>query len=122
MLNESTSQAILIRSEPVTSPTFVMSPYERLVIEDIARHRVQPGPVSRALELVGRPVDRLTRWAASSESAMVQKVHDSVLSNVEKGLRSTIRTSLQFQSDGNVLARFRKPHVPTVTTSGGRPI
>ncbi len=108
MMNESTSQAILIRSEPVQSPTFVMSPYERLVIEDIARHRVQPGPVSRALELVGKPVDRLARWAASSESAMVQKVHDSVLSNVEKGLRSTIRTSLQFQSDGNVLARFRK--------------
>lgn len=108
MLNESTSQAILIRSEPVKSPTYAMSPYERLVIEDMARHRMQPGPVSRALELVGKPVDKLQRWAASSDSAMVQKVHDSVLSNVEKGLRSTIRTSLQLQSDGNVLERFRR--------------
>jgi len=108
MMNESTSQAILIRSEPARSPTFVMRPYERLVIEDMARHRVQPVPVSRALELLGKPVDKLTRWAASSESAMVQKVHDSVITNVEKGLRSTIRTSLQLQSDGNVLERFRK--------------
>jgi hypothetical protein len=108
MMNESTSQAIIVSNEQVKSPTYVMSPYERLVIEDIARHRVQPGPVSRALELVGKPVDKLARWAASSESAMVQKVHDSVLTNVEKGLRSTIRTALQLQSDGNVLQRFRK--------------
>jgi hypothetical protein len=99
--------AIVVSNEPVRV-IYEMSTYERLVIDEIARHRVQPGPLRRVLELVGKPVDKLARWASTSESAMVRQVHDSVMSGVEKSLRSTIRTALGLQSDRNVLGRFHR--------------
>lgn len=107
MTEHPSTQAIIVTNEPVKTE-FVMSPYERLVIDEMGRHRVQPGPVRRALELVGKPVDKLTRWASNSESAMVRKVHDSVLSTVEKSLRQTVHTALTLQSDAVLLERFKK--------------
>lgn len=106
-MNASSSQAIVIRNEPLEA-RIQMSTYERLVIDEMARHRLQPGPLRRVLELMGKPVDKLARWASTSESSMVKQVHDSVIDNVEKGLRSTIKTSLQLQSDQAVIRRFRK--------------
>ena len=53
------------------APAAEMSAYERRVLRDIARHRVEPGPVRRVLEVMGKPVDKLVKWAGSSDSAMV---------------------------------------------------
>jgi hypothetical protein len=107
MSEHASTQAIIVKNEPVQAK-YVMSPYERLVIDEMGRHRVQPGPIRRAMELVGKPVDKLARWASSSESAMVRQVHDSVLSSVEKSLRQTVAMALTLQSDGALLERFKR--------------
>jgi len=94
---------------PVPAEAFYqVRAYDRYVIYEIARHRTHPGPVRRVLDLVGSPVERLSRWAATSESAVVRRVHNTVLSNVEKSLRATVYAALQLQSDDLIIDRFRR--------------
>ncbi len=107
MMEQTSTAAIIVRNEEVARPLAEMTTYERLVVDDIARHQVQPGPVRRVLELVGKPVDKLARWAQTSDSAMVRRVHDSVVGGVDKALRGTIQASLSLQNESNIITRFQ---------------
>lgn len=108
MTAQACTTAILVRDEEVYRPRVEMTPYEKLVIEDIARHHVQPGPVRRVMEIVGKPVDKLARWAETSDSSMVRSVHDNVVGGVDRALKGTIQASLSLQNDANIIARFQQ--------------
>jgi len=97
-----------------------MSAYDKLVIYEIARRRVRPGPVRRILELVGSPVDTLARWAARSDSVMVRRVYRTVISSVEKSLRATIHASLHLYSDEDMIDRFHRRGVSVGSLSDVR--
>jgi hypothetical protein len=110
----SPERSLALMHEPA-DVRFQMSAYDKYVIYEIARHRAHPGPVRRVLELVGSPVEKLSRWAATSESVMVRRVYHTVLSNVEKSLRATVYAALQLQSDEDMIGRFHQRGRPVDT-------
>jgi len=85
-------------------PTFTI--YEQQVIRRIAEHFINPGIVSKALALAGWPIQRLQEWAGSSNIKLLKKVNESVNKVVSEGVQASIKASLFFQGQGNVLSSF----------------
>jgi hypothetical protein len=58
------------------SPVF--TEYEHQVIRELAQHRVQPNPVQRLLESVGKPVAKLMNLGRRSPNRTVRSLSDHV--------------------------------------------
>lgn len=84
----------------------VFTEYERLVIRQIAEHRVQPTAVQRLLETVGRPVGKLFRLARESQNPALRGLSDRVGGLVQEGLIKSIQAANRITGTREIARRM----------------
>ncbi|HPZ43741.1 MAG TPA: hypothetical protein PL078_07025 [Bacillota bacterium] len=82
--------------------------YEHLVIKEIASHIVEPNAITKFLQLIGKPMDKLLISANSNKTVAINKVMNSLSSYINKGLRLTIKMANNLCSDDSVIKEYNK--------------
>ncbi len=89
-----------------------LSSYESNVIDDIARHIIEPSAVATCLALAGKPVEKLLEMARNSKYGALNKIGDKVQSIIEKVFKTTIKMAVKMSSDEKVVAKYQGKGFP----------
>ncbi|MBL4889467.1 MAG: EcsC family protein [Candidatus Lindowbacteria bacterium] len=84
-----------------------LSSYEEKVILQIATHTVRPSFVSRALEMAGKPIEKVLEAAATSNIKPIQIASQLVHTAVDKALRASLLAASRISTD-QVIAKEAK--------------
>jgi hypothetical protein len=84
----------------------VFTEYERLVIHQIAAHRVQPNAVHRLLETVGRPVGKLFKLARESQNLALRGLSEKVGGLVQEGLIKSVQAANRITGTKEITRRM----------------
>ena len=85
----------------------VFTEYERLVIHEIAVHRVQPNAVHRLLETVGKPVGRIFKIARESQNPALRGLSDRVGGLVQEGLIKSVQAANRITGTKEISRRMK---------------
>jgi hypothetical protein len=80
--------------------------YEEEVLQEIARHIIEPNPVERLLALAGKPIGLLMEGA--SKVKMLSKVTDAVNLAVQKSVTQTVIMANGLCSEKGIIEEFEK--------------
>src|SRR2546425_3104635 len=86
------------------SPVF--TEYEQQVVRELAIHRVQPDPIHRLLEGVGRPMAKLLNFGRNSKNRALRGVADHVHGWIEEGLIKTFRAANKLANTKDISKRY----------------
>src|SRR2546425_4996975 len=86
------------------SPVF--TEYEQQVVRELAIHRVQPDPIHRLLEGVGRPMAKLLNFGRNSKNRALRGVADHVHGWIEEGLIKTFRAANKLANTKDISRRY----------------
>src|SRR5262245_27805076 len=87
------------------SPVF--TEYEQHVIHELALHRVQPNPIQRVLDGVGKPMSKLMEIGRRSPSRALRGLSGQVHGWIEEGLIKTFRAANKIVSAKDIAKRYR---------------
>lgn len=82
--------------------------YEDTVIKEIAKHIVEPNAVSQALQLMGKPIEKLMDIAENNKIVKKIGVTDVISSAIDKSLKITIKIANNLCSDSTVIKEYNK--------------
>lgn len=84
------------------------TPYEELVLSEIAHHIVSPGMFHQMLDISGKPVDRMITAAQTSRLMPVRKISEIVMNGVRKGLESSLTVASRWSDDRKMIGLARR--------------
>lgn len=82
--------------------------YDLKVIKEIAKHMVEPNAVNVALQLMGKPLDKVLAWMDKADNKLVQKITDGIASTTEDVMIKVVQTANSLCSDTSVIAEYKK--------------
>ncbi|MGE5373282.1 MAG: EcsC family protein [Solirubrobacterales bacterium] len=82
--------------------------YELRIIQEIAEHIVQPGPVTALLETIGKPVNFLMEWVHKSDNKIARTVVQSINKTTDAAMTKTIKGANHLTSDKAILKEYNK--------------
>src|SRR5438128_165848 len=86
------------------SPVF--TEYEQQVIRELAIHRVQPTPIQRVLDSVGKPMAKLMSFTRKSQNRTLRGLSDHVHGWIEEGLIKTFRAANKLANTKEIAKRY----------------
>jgi hypothetical protein len=84
----------------------VFTDYEQHVIRELAVHRVQPNPIQRVLDTVGKPMAKLMNLGRKSQNRTVRGLSDHIHGWIEEGLIKTFRAANKLANTKNIAKRY----------------
>jgi len=90
---------------PMTPP---FDDYDVQVIKEIAKHEVEPSFVQKALQSVGKPLDKLMGYVQSADNKYVKKALHKIDAAIVEALKGTVKMANQLTSEGNVKKEYKK--------------
>ena len=93
-------------TETMSHVSPVFTEYEQQVIRELASHRVQPNPVQRLLEGVGKPVAKLMDLGRHSQNRTLRGLSDHIHGWIEEGLIKTFRVANKLSNTRDISRRF----------------
>jgi hypothetical protein len=91
----------------MTTVSPVFTEYEQHVIRDLAMHRVQPNPVQRMLEGVGKPMAKLMDFGRRSQNRTLRGLSDHIHGWIEEGLIKTFRAANKLANTKDIAKRYK---------------
>ena len=88
-----------------------MQEYDEFIIDEIAKHIVEPNPVQQLLGLAGKPIAKVMELATNSTMPMIKEVNRTVMSGVGKILETTIKGANNLCSEKEVIKEYNSRNI-----------
>ncbi|MDR3542702.1 MAG: EcsC family protein [Desulfosporosinus sp.] len=85
--------------------------YDEFIIDEIARHIVEPNPVQLLLELAGKPIAKVMEIASNSKFPIIKEVNTVIMSGVGKALETTIKAATNLCSEKEVIKEYNSRNI-----------
>ncbi|MCD1260700.1 EcsC family protein [Paenibacillus athensensis] len=78
------------------------------IIKEMAQHEAEPGFVQKALQTIGKPIDKLMGYVQSADNKYIKKALQKIDSAIVEALRGTVKMANQLTSEDKVRKEYRK--------------
>jgi hypothetical protein len=82
--------------------------YEQSVIQEIARHVVEPSPVQVLLNTIGLPFEKIAKKLHTANNSLARKVSTTIDTAIRTGLERSIRVAGRVAKDKKVIAAYNR--------------
>lgn len=85
--------------------------YDEYVINEIAKHIVEPNPVEKLLAMAGKPIDKLLKLANKSDNEIIKKINSTVSSAIEDGLKKSIKGANTLFREKDIIKEYNSRNI-----------
>jgi hypothetical protein len=95
----------------------MLDAYDQKVLQQVAKHIVEPGALVKLAKLWGRPSENILVRGRFSKNLLFQKVQTIITSGIADGVKTMLKTAGQLANDKQILRQYHRKQIYIRTLS-----
>lgn len=95
----------------------MLDAYDQKVLQQVAKHIVEPGALVKLAKLWGRPSENILVRGRFSKNILFQKVQSIITSGIAEGVKTMVKTAGQLANDKQILRQYHRKQIYIRTLS-----
>ncbi|MBU2699658.1 hypothetical protein Ga0466249_000739 [Sporomusaceae bacterium BoRhaA] len=95
----------------------MLDAYDQKVLQQVAKHIVEPGALVKLAKLWGRPSENILVRGRFSKNILFQKVQSIITSGIADGVKTMLKTAGQLANDKQILRQYHRKQIYIRTLS-----